>query len=66
MNDHVVFSGFGVKIIERDGRLFARYDVGEIAVQFREDEISEHEAAKIQKSENDAYEVLLACQRRYE
>jgi len=64
MNDRVMFSGFGVTIIERDGRLFALYDAGEIAVQLRENEISEHEARKMQKSEKDAYEVLLACQRR--
>lgn len=57
------FSRFGVTVVERDGRLFARYDGGEIVVEFREDEISEQEAAKIQTSEKDAYEVILACQR---
>lgn len=64
MSDQVVFSDFGVAIIEREGRFFARYDAGDIAVQSREDEISEYEAERIKKSEKDAYEVLLACQRR--
>jgi hypothetical protein len=59
-----IFSGFGIEVFKRDGRYFIRYDAGEIAVQFREEEITEEEAAKAQKSEEDAYEVLLACQRR--
>lgn len=63
MND-TIFSGFGIEVFKRDGRYFIRYDAGEIAVQFREDEITEEEAAKAQKSEESAYEVLLACQRR--
>ena len=63
MND-VIFPDFGVEIIERDGRFFVRYDAGEIATQFREDEISKDEAAKVLRSEEDAYEVLLACQQR--
>ena len=59
-----VFSGYGVEIFRRDGRFFIRYDAGEIAVQMREDEISSEEASKAQKSEKDAYEVLLVCERR--
>jgi hypothetical protein len=62
--DDVIFSGFGVEVIERNGRFFVRYDAGEIATQIREDEISKEEAAKVQRSEEDAYEVLLACQQR--
>ena len=57
-----VFSGYGIEIVERDGRFFARYDAGEIVVQAREDEISPGEALKAQRSEKDAYEVLLSCQ----
>lgn len=63
MSDEI-FSGFGIEIFKRDGRYFIRYDAGEIAVQIREEEITEEEAAKAQKSEGGAYEVLLACQRR--
>jgi hypothetical protein len=59
-----IFADWGIEIIERDGRIFARYDSGEIVVQFREDEITAEEALKAQKSEQDAYEVLLACQKR--
>ena len=59
-----IFSDYGVEIFSRDGRFFIRYDAGEIAVQMREDEITAEEASKAQKSEKDAYEVLLACERR--
>lgn len=51
MIDQVVFSDFGVTITEREGRLIARYDAGEIAVQSREDEISEHESENKEKPE---------------
>ena len=41
-----------------------RYDAGEIIVQIREEEITAEDVTKAQKSEKDAYEVLLACQAR--
>ena len=63
MND-TIFSGFGIEIFKRDGRHFIRYDAGEIVVQFREEEITEDEAIKAQKSEKDAYEMLLLRERR--
>lgn len=59
-----VFSGFGIEIFKRDGRYFVRWDDGEIVVHMCEDEISEEEVAKARKSDKDACEVLLACQRR--
>lgn len=59
-----IFSDFGIEIFQRNGQRFVRYDAGEIAVQFQETEISEAECIKAQKSEKDAHEVLLACQRR--
>jgi hypothetical protein len=60
-----VFSGFGLEVFRRDGHLFVRYDAGGIVIQMREDEITEEEFMKLQQSERDAYEVLLACVRRY-
>jgi hypothetical protein len=62
--NNMIFQGFGVEIFQRDGRYFIRYDAGEITVQFRENEITDVEAAKAQKDEESAYEVLLECQRR--
>jgi hypothetical protein len=64
MNE-IIFSDFGIEIYKRDERYFIRYDVGEIAVQYREDEITEEEVAKAQEGEESAYQVLLACQQRH-
>lgn len=63
MNEKI-FSGFGVEIFQRDGRFFIQYDAGEIAVQMCEQEVTEEEAVKAQKSEKDAYEVILASKHR--
>lgn len=62
--DEKIFAGYGVEIFLRQGKYFIRYDAGEIAIKMREDEITHDEAIKAQKSEKDAYEVLLACEQR--
>lgn len=62
--DKMIFVGFGVEIFARNGRIFIRYDTGEIVSKIQEDEITEEEVIKAQISERDAYEVLLACERR--
>lgn len=59
-----IFSGFGVEIFKREEKFFIRYDAGGIVVKIREDEITEDEVTKVKISEKDAYEVLLACERR--
>ena len=64
MMEKMIFSGFGIDIIERDEGLFVRYDSGTIVSQLRELPISKGEAAKAQISEKDAYDVILACQLR--
>lgn len=63
MNEKI-FSGFGVEIFQRGGRFFIQYDAGEIAVQMREQEVTEEEATRAQRSEKDAYEVILASKHR--
>lgn len=60
--DESVFSGYGIEILKRGGRYFVRYDAGEIVIQPREDEITEEQALRAQRSEEDAYEVILNCQ----
>ncbi|PQQ65693.1 hypothetical protein [Acetivibrio saccincola] len=60
----LVFSGFGIEIIKREGKFFVRYDSGETVSNMIEKEITEDEAIKAQKSEKDAYEVLLLRERR--
>ena len=64
MDDKIIFSDFGVDIIKRGERWFIRYDNGHFVEKMQEDEISENEARKAQESEQCAYQVLLACERR--
>ena len=63
MND-LLFSDYGIEVRRRHGRFFIRYDAGEVAVQMREDEISEEEFLSVQQSEKDAHGVLLCVQQR--
>lgn len=62
--EKMLFSGFGIDIIERGGELYMRYDDGSVVTQLREDPATHAEVAKAQGSEKDAYEVILSCQRR--
>ena len=56
----VIFSNWGLEIFRRAERLYMRYDEGEIASSYIEKEISERDADKAQKSEQDAFEVIVA------
>ena len=58
-----VFEDYGIVLIKRDDKFFVRYDAGHLAVQMREDEVSEHQALRLQQGEQAAYEVLLAVER---
>ena len=58
MNERI-FCDYGIEIFKRDGRYFIKYDAGEIVGRFVEVEVTEQQALKAQKSESDAYHVLL-------
>ncbi|HDC4593649.1 hypothetical protein FGL54_23760 [Enterobacter cloacae] len=62
--DELIFTGFGIDIIKRNGEYFIRYDTGTIAMIEKESKITFEEALKAQKSESDAYEVIIATQTR--
>lgn len=62
--DEIIFTGFGVDIIKREGEFFIRYDAGTIAMFAKESKITSEEAVKAQRSERDAYEVIIATQTR--
>ncbi|MDY0420555.1 hypothetical protein PYW49_23190 [Enterobacter sp. 170198] len=62
--DELIFTGFGIDIIKRSGEYFIRYDTGTIAMIEKESKITLEEASKAQKSESDAYEVIIATQTR--
>lgn len=63
MNE-AIFTGFGIDIIRRKGEYFIRYDNGTIAMIEKESKITSEEALKAQKSERDAYDVIIATQSR--
>ncbi|PNC12450.1 hypothetical protein CK477_09070 [Enterobacter cloacae] len=63
MNE-AIFTGFGIDIIRREGEYFIRYDNGTIAMIEKESKITSEEALKAQKSERDAYDVIIATQSR--
>lgn len=56
----LLFSGFGVQVFGANDRLWVRYDAGELVDEWVEVEVSAEEFHKLQRSESDAYEVLLA------
>lgn len=60
----IIFSGYGIDIIERDGCFFILYDAGGLFINEQEIEVTSDEALKAQKSEQDAYEVILSAQSR--
>lgn len=60
----VIFSRYGIDIIERDSKLYIKYDSGHFSIKEIESEITEDESLKAQKSEKDAYKVIIATQNR--
>ncbi len=62
--DELFFEGYGIIIFKRSGKYFVRYDTGELVIKMREDEVTEKEVHKMIKSEQDAYEVLIAIEER--
>jgi hypothetical protein len=54
----------GIHIVRRNGKLYVRYDAGSHLVQWREDEITDEEAARITEDGRNCNDALLALQRR--
>jgi hypothetical protein len=63
-NTSPVFSGHGIVITERQGRLFVEYDAGSLVPRWVEAEISANEAREAQRDAQGAYAVLLRVQAR--
>ena len=59
-----LFCVFGCSVLQRGEQYFIRYDSGGSASWDMEAEISVADVEKVQKSERDAYEVILAVQRK--
>ncbi len=59
-----IFTDYGIELYRMGGKLFIRYDAGHIVPEMREDEVTEPESLRAQRSERDAYRVLLEVLRR--
>jgi hypothetical protein len=64
--ERVVFSSVeaGLEVVERGGRLFARYDAGAHVSAWREDEITRDEFAQILSGPEGEYRALIGVQHR--
>ncbi len=60
----IIFTGFGVDISIEENEYYILYDAGTIAMIEKKSKITPEEASKAQKSEKDAYEVIIATQKR--
>ena len=58
-----IFEDYGIEIYQEDNKYWIRYDDGGIASRMVEDEITKEQSIKAQKSEHDAYLVLLECEK---
>jgi len=61
--DEVIFTGYGIEIRKRAGKLYIRADFGEIVNRDLEFEVTEPEAREAERSERDAYNVLLRLEK---
>ena len=62
--DGKVFEDYGIKIFIKGGKYYLEYDSGELASSVDVFEVSEVDADRAQKSEDDAYQVVLKHQMR--
>jgi len=63
MPDHAmenkIYEGYGLEIMDRDGRYFLSYDGGGIVVEYKEIEISKDDVCKIQENGENAYGIII-------
>ncbi|QKJ85716.1 hypothetical protein PMPD1_0744 [Paramixta manurensis] len=60
----VIFSGYGIDIIENNGIFYIKYDDGGLISKDIESEIIKEEAIKAQLSSKDASEIIILTQKR--
>jgi hypothetical protein len=62
--EKIISEKFGCRIVKRNEKYFIQYDNGQSASWMVENEITKDEAEKAILSEEFAYEVILAAQKR--
>lgn len=55
----IIFNDYGIKVCRQNEKYFIAYDSGEIASKQKMIEVSKEDAERAQKSEKEAYQVLL-------
>ena len=60
--EKIVSENFGCQIVEKEDKIYIRYDSGTAASKIIENEITQEDAKKAMLSEKDAYEVILKAQ----
>ena len=61
--EEIMFTGYGCDIL-KNGKFYLRHDVGRFNIKMQDDEISEEEAIKAQKSKQDLVELIRKCVQR--
>ena len=62
--EKIILDKFGCQVVEKENRLFIRFDSGQFASKIIEYEITEKEANKVSISEYDAYQVIIEALER--
>jgi hypothetical protein len=57
--EEIIFEGFGIRILRVDGKLLVEFDAGGIVGKSKRASISEEESIRAQRSEKDAYEIII-------
>ena len=60
----VLFNGYGIQVVTRNGKYYIRYDGGHLISQTVELEIDQIGADKATRSEKDAYDVIMDAKRK--
>jgi hypothetical protein len=62
--EQAIFIGHGIKVLQRGRKFFIRFDAGELVVDMKEAQVSEEDALLAQRSEDDAYRVILRAKEK--
>jgi hypothetical protein len=63
-SEQTIFTGHGIKVLQRGRRFFIRFNAGGLVVDTKEAQVSEEDALLAQRSEDDAYRVLLRAKEK--
>lgn len=59
---NLIFSDYGIDVYHKNGKFYAKYDAGELVVDYQEVEITEIQVDLIKAGPDSAYKVLVELQ----